>query len=703
MRCFPSILVRRRSASLVLLVLSVWRPPAPAAAADLKDRLEPLIERHRGKVAVAVRHLGSGESYTHRGDEPMPTASLIKVAVMIEAYRRSETGELDLNRTVTLRDEDKVQGSGILTPHFSAGTTLSVRDLVRLMIAWSDNTATNLVLDQVGLEAVNDGMQSLDCPNTRIHAKVFRGETSIDPERSKRFGLGSTTAGEMLSLLERLHGGEIVSKAASAAMLEHLAACQDRAKLPRDLPAGTKVAHKTGSVSAVRTDAGIVNSPSGPIAICVLTAENEDRRWTDENAAEKLCGAIGRSVYRHFNTIAVPAGDFKETLAVGDSGRLVEDLQRTLNARLQPSPELSIDGEFGPATRAAVVRFQESQELATSGSVGPETWSKLGPLVTSDPPVPDAEAANTQDFSTEPPDALTGPPFVTCEAWAILDGRGGEFLWGANETRPLDMASTTKIMTAWLVLELARRQPEVLDERLTFSQRADDTPGSTAGLRAGESVPVREVLYGLLLPSGNDAAVALAEHFGDRVHVGDTAGASGIGTEDAVEAPRPNGRQNPLPPLDERDRFVAAMNRAAGRLGLHETRFANPHGLTAKEHRASARDLARLAWTAMQNPLFCQYVGTRQRGAAVTGPTGYRRNVLWKNTNNLLPVEGYEGVKTGTTGAAGACLVSCGVRDNERLIVVVLGSSSSEARYVDSRNLYRWAWLQRTTGATDAD
>ena len=85
---------------------------------------------------------------------------------------------------------------------------------------------------------------------------------------------------------------------------------------------------------------------------------------------------------------------------------------------------------------------------------------------------------------------------------------------------------------------------------------------------------------------------------------------------------------------------------------------------------------------------------TRQRGFRVTGPGGYARNIVWKNTNRLLPIRGYEGIKTGTTRAAGACLVSSARRGDDQLIVAVLGAQSSDARYVDARNLYRWAWLQ---------
>jgi beta-lactamase class A len=283
-------------------------PDPPRGEPALARRLLPLIEAHRGKVAVAVKHLGTGESFSYHADEAMPTASLIKLAVMVEVYRQAAAGRVVLGRPVTLREEDKVPGSGILTPHFSAGATFPLRDAVRLMIAFSDNTATNLVLDRIGLDATSRAMETLGCPNTKIYAKVFRRDTSVDPERSRRFGLGSTTAAEMVRLCEALHRRELVSAEAGAAMLEHLGACDDRAKFPRFLPPGTPVAFKTGSVDAARTAAGIVSSPAGPIALCVLTSENEDRRWSAENAGDRLCAEVARAAYEYFNpgTAAAP-------------------------------------------------------------------------------------------------------------------------------------------------------------------------------------------------------------------------------------------------------------------------------------------------------------------------------------------------------------------------------------------------------------
>jgi D-alanyl-D-alanine carboxypeptidase (penicillin-binding protein 5/6) len=644
-----------------------------ALGQSLADRLTPLITAHEGKIAVAVKHLKTEEAFAHNADMPMPTASLIKLPVMVEAYRQAAEGKIDLAEKITLRDEDKVPGSGILTTHFSGGAAISLRDAVRLMIAYSDNTATNLVLAKIELPATAETMEKMGLPNTKVHSFVYRAGTTIFPERSKEFGLGSTTAGEMIRLLEELNAKRIVTPSACDEMLAHLRTCEDR-RIPRLLPPGTKVAHKTGSVSAVRAAAGIIEAKSGPIALCVLTRDNKDQRWTDENAAEVLTSKIAKAVYDHFEPSLLATGDEKpDVLRAGSSGQLVQAVQRTLNARLDPSPDLSIDGDFGPATRAAVQAFQRSKGLPATGEVGPETFKALGSLVEAEA-VPSPETVNGANRPKRPRESLDGPPLVTCKAWAIGDAKTGELLAGNREGDKLDIASTTKMMTAYVVCQLAQADPRVLEEIVTFSAAADKTIGSTADLREGEKVRVGELLYGLMLPSGNDAATAFAEHFDPRFARQESSGASPAA------------------------QFIAEMNRQAAKLGMSQTRYENPHGLTAREHKSSARDQLKLAQAALQMPLFRKCISTRQHGSKVTGPGGYERNVLWKNTNRLLGIEGYLGVKTGTTDAAGACLVACGERDGRELIVVVLGSTSSDARYVDARNLFRWAWGQNPVG-----
>lgn len=273
-----------------------------------------------------------------------------------------------------------------------------------------------------------------------------------------------------------------------------------------------------------------------------------------------------------------------------------------------------------------------------------------------------------------PADDLDGPPFVTAKGWAIADGKTGDVLWGFKQNEGFKSASTTKIMCAYVVLQLAKKDPKVLDEVVTFSEFADQTPGSTADVRAGESLTVRECLFGLLLPSGNDAGNSLAEHFNSRLS--------------PPEKPTTtNARSN----------FVAEMNRTAATLGLTKTvyRIAYGDGGSETDRTTSPRDLLKLASEALKDPLFRSYVSCREHHSKVRTPGGSEREVIWKNTNQLLGIEGYDGVKTGTTNQAGSCLVSSCHRGGDHLLAVVLGSESNNGRYVDTRNLLRWAWRQR--------
>ena len=642
---------------------------------QLKNAILPMVRAHRGEVGLAIRNLESGVHYEFHADVPMPTASLIKLPVMIAAYRMVDEGQLDLSTSIALQAEDKVPGSGVLTEHFSDGVRLPVRDYMRLMIRYSDNTATNIVADQIGLRRTAETMEALGFPNTKLHSKVYRGSTTVFPERSRQFGIGSTTAREMITLLQQFEAGKLASKESTSEMRDHLLRCDDDSKIAALLPTEVRFAHKTGAIANCRTDAGILYTEAGPIAVCFLSNKNKDQSWSDENEANQLAANIGAAIIDRFGS-----PDQDKRLREGSFGRIVESVQRTLNARLTPSPNLAIDGDFGPATRRAVERFQRTKKIEPSGVVTDETWRSLGTLIEHDEPVPPPGVVNTEERPVSQELVPGDPPIVTAKAWVIAD-QNGNVVFEFHSNAPLEAASTTKIMTAYLVVRLAAKQPEVLEETVEFSARADDTVGSTSGIRAGEKVSVRDLLYGLMLPSGNDASVALAEHFGARV-------ASKPQVTDSDEAYR---------------LFVEEMNAAADSLGLKQAHYETTHGLSHEEHLISASDLIRLTREAMKYELFRKLAKTRQFGCAVTGPGGYQRNLEWTNTNRLLRIEGYSGVKTGTTSAAGACLVATGARAGDELTVVVLGSSSSPARYADIRNLFRWAWQVRSETTSESN
>ncbi len=296
MRLFVAVL----SFSLFAVLLSAAEP-------TLAEKLKPIVDAHKGKVAIAVKNLATGEVYEHNPDEVMQTASLIKLAIMVEAYRQADEKTLDLTEMMTLAKDDKVPGAGILTDHFSDGAMLSIRDGLRLMIRYSDNTATNMVLDRVGIQNVNINTVKLGIPETRINSKVYkRSSSSVDLARSEKYQLGSTTAKETSKLLELIHTDKAASAESCKAMIAHLKANDDKELLVRYLPVGTVMAHKTGATNQVRNDAGIIYIPDAtdadkkrkiPVIVVVLTNENEDQRWVLDNAGQVTIAKIGKAVY----------------------------------------------------------------------------------------------------------------------------------------------------------------------------------------------------------------------------------------------------------------------------------------------------------------------------------------------------------------------------------------------------------------------
>jgi D-alanyl-D-alanine carboxypeptidase (penicillin-binding protein 5/6) len=257
-------------------------------------------------------------------------------------------------------------------------------------------------------------------------------------------------------------------------------------------------------------------------------------------------------------------------------------------------------------------------------------WPALA--IPTPPPTPVPPYGSPSPFPTAlntPPPAAR-PPLVSAASAVLVDLDSGEVLYerAAGSRRPI--ASTTKIMTALLVLESATPFDEV-----TASGRAASQEGAELGLEPGERISVRELLYALMLQSANDAAVSLAEHVGGSVEV-----------------------------------FVEQMNERARTLGLADTRFASPNGLDDSGY-STALDLAAITVAAFGSSTFEETVGTRFR--TILAPEGPARRI--QNRNALLWLyPGALGVKTGYTGAAGFCLVAAAERDGLRLGTVVLGS-----------------------------
>ncbi|MDT8903101.1 D-alanyl-D-alanine carboxypeptidase family protein [Anaeroselena agilis] len=248
------------------------------------------------------------------------------------------------------------------------------------------------------------------------------------------------------------------------------------------------------------------------------------------------------------------------------------------------------------------------------------------------------------------PAAAAAPPQIKARAGVLIDAKTGEVLFEKNSRDRNAPASTTKIMTAILAIENGR-----LDDPVRVSLRAAATRGSSMHLYSGQILSLRELITGLLMRSGNDAAVAIAEHLD--------------GSSDA---------------------FVARMNERARTLGATDTHFRNPHGLSAPGHYSSAYDLALLARYALADPTFAAIVGSKEISIEWLDRRGREKDINLRNTNKLLwMLEEADGVKTGTTGEAGPCLVSSATRGNHKLIAVVLHDHS---RWYDSMQLLKYGF-----------
>lgn len=288
----------RSALGALLLVLAASAGSAQQRLSAVEPALRERIAEHQGRVGLAVYLPGSGERISIDGDLPFPAASLVKVPILIEVFHQAEHGRLNLDDPLIMLEVDKQPGSGVLQ-FLDAPHELTVADAAFLMIALSDNTATNLIIDEVGIRAVNERMDSLGAPRTTLHSKTFLRSTSIALDSSAVYGLGVTTPREMVHLLELIRSGRAVSADASARMLGMLREQFYGFGLPRSVPA--RVAHKTGDLEASRHDCGIVETgnPSSEFVMCVMTRENTDTSWAVDNAAHILIADLARIVHDH--------------------------------------------------------------------------------------------------------------------------------------------------------------------------------------------------------------------------------------------------------------------------------------------------------------------------------------------------------------------------------------------------------------------
>ena len=254
-------------------------------------------------------------------------------------------------------------------------------------------------------------------------------------------------------------------------------------------------------------------------------------------------------------------------------------------------------------------------------------------------------------------------PHISAVSWIAIEAKTCKYLDGKNEDEVREIASLTKIMTCITAIQEILNHRRSFEEVVLITDEAAGMDGTSAELVAGDEIKLWDLLHGLMLPSGNDAAVAIAEYIGKIVD----------------------------PKIEPIEAFLNKMNQNARNLNLNDTYFTNPHGMSTTINLSSARSVAIISSYAMKVSMFSTIVSTKRHMCSIFNRNGVRK-LEWVNTNALLE-KGYCGVKTGITPAAGPCLCFCMQRRKKKLLVVLLNSKSMDIRWREAIKLWKYASL----------
>jgi beta-lactamase class A len=275
----------------------------------LLQELEAIAAEHHGDVALFAENLATGESVAIRADEAVQTASVIKLAILYEAMQQIRDGEAHFDDALVMRKEDQVPRSGVLL-FFDTPMRLTLKDALTMMIAMSDNTATNLVIDRLGRERINERIAKLGLKDTYLYRKVFRVVEGPVPEDNTRFGLGKTTPREMAGLMRKIVQGEL-AEAGEPARADDVKLCDAMLYMlrnqfyiggvPRYLgkmytDTESAIANKTGELDAVRNDVAAIETRVGTIILSIFTWNNLDQSWSVENEGELTIAKLSRAI-----------------------------------------------------------------------------------------------------------------------------------------------------------------------------------------------------------------------------------------------------------------------------------------------------------------------------------------------------------------------------------------------------------------------
>ena len=290
----------------------------------LDTKLQAIAAAHHGRVTLFARNLRTGQTAAIAPDELVKTASVIKLGILLDAAEQIRSSKAALDEKLVLEKRNQVAGSGVLTV-LDTPLALTLKDTLTLMVVVSDNTATNMAIDRLGLAHINATIRAAGLKDTYLYKKVFVPPSGPMPEDQPKFGLGKTTAREMAGLMERiatcrlsLDGGPALPGDGKicGAMLHMLRSQQDRNSLPRYLETldtgehGSAIANKTGALDAVRNDVALIATKAGPVVIAAFTQENADQRWTGDNEAEQTLGKLAKAIVDRWSPAGLDADGF---------------------------------------------------------------------------------------------------------------------------------------------------------------------------------------------------------------------------------------------------------------------------------------------------------------------------------------------------------------------------------------------------------
>jgi beta-lactamase class A len=295
---------------LVAPAISRSETPAPQEDPQLDQQLQAIAAAHHGKLAVYAHNLRTGQTASLASDLPVKTASTIKLGILLDAAQQIRSGKATLAEKLVLNHDNQVEGSGVLA-QLDTPLALTLKDTLTLMVILSDNTATNMAIDRLGLQHIDATLRAAGLKQTWLYKKVYVAPSGPMPADQPQFGLGKTTAREMASIMERLAECHLALDGSAplpgdgplcGKLLGMLRNQQTRDKIPRYIESidtsenGSAIANKTGELNEVRNDVALISTKAGPVVIAAFTFDNADQRWNGDNEAEVTLAKVGKAV-----------------------------------------------------------------------------------------------------------------------------------------------------------------------------------------------------------------------------------------------------------------------------------------------------------------------------------------------------------------------------------------------------------------------